>query len=93
VYGDAATFRGADFGQLISQRCSGLSSEGRDFLQRCLVADPEKRATAAELLEHAWLKPEVGRAKEYLEAGQKFLLGQKVDPGEHRPSSLILVII
>lgn len=72
--------RGADFGQLISQRCSGLSSEGRDFLQRCLVADPEKRATAAELLEHAWLKPEVGRAKEYLEAGQKFLLGQKVDP-------------
>ena len=32
-----------------------LSSEGLDFLRRCFERDPRKRATAAELLQTAWI--------------------------------------
>jgi mitogen-activated protein kinase kinase kinase len=33
-----------------------LSPQGQDFLLRCLQRDPVKRASAVELLEHAWIK-------------------------------------
>jgi mitogen-activated protein kinase kinase kinase len=32
-----------------------LSPEGIDFLQKCFVRDPKKRASAAELLQHEWM--------------------------------------
>jgi len=32
-----------------------LSTQGIDFLKRCFVRDPKKRATAAELLQHEWI--------------------------------------
>ncbi|CZS90699.1 hypothetical protein WAI453_004012 [Rhynchosporium graminicola] len=32
-----------------------LSPEGIDFLKRCFVRDPKKRASAAELLQHEWI--------------------------------------
>ena len=31
-----------------------MSSEGRDFIQRCLTRDPTFRITAEEALKHAW---------------------------------------
>jgi len=31
------------------------SPQAKDFLKRCLVIDPEKRATADELLKHPWV--------------------------------------
>lgn len=33
----------------------GVSHEARDFIQRLLTVDPEKRMTAAEAMEHPWL--------------------------------------
>ena len=32
-----------------------LSPQGIDFLKKCFVRDPKKRATAAELLQHEWI--------------------------------------
>ena len=32
-----------------------FSAEGIDFLKRCFLRDPNKRATAAELLQHEWI--------------------------------------
>ncbi|KAH9222588.1 BOS4, mitogen-activated protein kinase [Leptodontidium sp. 2 PMI_412] len=32
-----------------------LSPEGIDFLKRCFIRDPKKRASAAELLQHEWI--------------------------------------
>ena len=32
-----------------------LSEQGLDFLKRCFVRDPKKRASAAELLQHEWI--------------------------------------
>jgi len=32
-----------------------LSPQGIDFLQKCFVRDPKKRASAAELLQHEWI--------------------------------------
>lgn len=32
-----------------------LSPQGIDFLQRCFVRDPKKRASAVELLQHNWI--------------------------------------
>ena len=32
-----------------------LSPEGVDFLVKCFVRDPKKRASAAELLQHEWI--------------------------------------
>ena len=34
---------------------SFVSDKAKDFIARCLEVDPEKRATAEELLEHEWL--------------------------------------
>lgn len=33
-----------------------LSGQGVDFLEKCFVRDPKQRATAAELLQHEWIK-------------------------------------
>ena len=35
------------------------SAEGCGFLARCFVRDPRRRATAAELLEDAWLAVDI----------------------------------
>lgn len=35
---------------------SNMSSEGRDFLTKCLQVDPQQRFSAARLLEHPWLR-------------------------------------
>lgn len=32
-----------------------LSPEGIDFLKKCFIRDPKKRASAAELLQHEWI--------------------------------------
>ena len=32
-----------------------LSEQGVDFLKRCFVRDPKRRASAAELLQHEWI--------------------------------------
>jgi mitogen-activated protein kinase kinase kinase len=32
-----------------------LSHQGIDFLKKCFVRDPKKRASAAELLQHEWI--------------------------------------
>lgn len=32
-----------------------LSPQGIDFLEKCFVRDPKRRATAAELLQHEWI--------------------------------------
>lgn len=32
-----------------------LSSQGIDFLKKCFIRDPKKRASAAELLQHEWI--------------------------------------
>ncbi len=32
-----------------------LSSSGTDFLKKCFIRDPKKRASAAELLQHEWI--------------------------------------
>lgn len=32
-----------------------ISSEAKDFIQRLLVREPEKRATPDELLQHPWI--------------------------------------
>ncbi len=32
-----------------------LSPQGIDFLERCFIRDPRKRASAAELLQHEWI--------------------------------------
>jgi mitogen-activated protein kinase kinase kinase len=32
-----------------------LSPQGIDFLQKCFIRDPKKRASAAELLQHEWI--------------------------------------
>ena len=32
-----------------------LSPQGIDFLKRCFIRDPKKRASAAELLQHEWI--------------------------------------
>jgi len=32
-----------------------LSPEGVDFLKKCFIRDPKKRASAAELLQHEWI--------------------------------------
>lgn len=32
-----------------------LSEQGLDFLKRCFVRDPQRRASAAELLQHEWI--------------------------------------
>jgi serine/threonine protein kinase len=34
---------------------SGLSNEGKDFLQKCLKIEYRKRPSAAQLLEHVWI--------------------------------------
>jgi len=35
-----------------------ISAEARDFVKRCLVVDPAQRITAADALQHPWLKKE-----------------------------------
>ena len=37
------------------QNKSFISSEGKDFIQKLLVVDPDKRMTASECLEHSWI--------------------------------------
>jgi mitogen-activated protein kinase kinase kinase len=32
-----------------------LSDQGIDFLKKCFIRDPKKRASAAELLQHEWI--------------------------------------
>ena len=32
-----------------------ISAEGIDFLKRCFVRDPDRRASATELLQHEWI--------------------------------------
>ena len=32
-----------------------LSPQGIDFLKKCFIRDPKKRASAAELLQHEWI--------------------------------------
>ena len=42
---------------------SKFKNEGidvKDFLQKCLAKDPEKRATASELLSHPWITNHIG---------------------------------
>ncbi|BFU21794.1 protein kinase, putative [Entamoeba histolytica HM-1:IMSS-B] len=36
----------------------GVSEEAKDFINKCLVVDPQERATAAQLMEHPWVHPE-----------------------------------
>ena len=38
-----------------STKKSFISSEGKDFIQKLLVVDPDKRMTASECLEHSWI--------------------------------------
>lgn len=35
----------------------GVSQEARNFINRCLTIDPQKRMTAHEALQHAWVNP------------------------------------
>lgn len=35
----------------------GISKEARDFINRCLTIDPQKRMTAHEALQHTWVNP------------------------------------
>lgn len=37
----------------------GISEEGKDFVRFVLERDPERRPTAAEALQHAWLRGDV----------------------------------
>jgi serine/threonine protein kinase len=37
-----------------------VSDEGKDFIEKILVVDPKKRATAFELQTHPWMSAEVG---------------------------------
>jgi len=34
-----------------------IPPESKDFISKCLVVDPSKRAKATELLEHPWIQP------------------------------------
>ncbi|GAA6002918.1 hypothetical protein JCM10207_001897 [Rhodosporidiobolus poonsookiae] len=38
-----------------------VSEEAKDFIRRCLTVDEEKRPTAAEALEHPWLRVAISR--------------------------------
>lgn len=35
----------------------GVSSEARDFINRCLTIEPQQRMTAHECLQHPWISP------------------------------------
>ena len=35
----------------------GVSQEARNFINRCLTIDPQKRMTAHEALQHTWINP------------------------------------
>lgn len=37
---------------------ANVSETGKDFVRACLIADPEKRLTAKEVLKHHWLASE-----------------------------------
>ena len=46
-----------------------FDEDQKDFLIKCLQADPQKRATAEQLLEHSWItKNKLAREKEFAEA-------------------------
>lgn len=34
----------------------GITEEAKDFINKCLVVDPQNRATAAELMKHPWVQ-------------------------------------
>ena len=38
---------------------TGISAELNDFLRKCFTREPEHRATAAQLRQHDWLRPEL----------------------------------
>ncbi|ORZ19849.1 kinase-like domain-containing protein [Absidia repens] len=44
----------------------GVSDEAKDFIQRCLTVDTEKRMTAHEALEHPWLVNSQSQTKDLL---------------------------
>ncbi|MCJ1313990.1 Suppressor of Sensor Kinase (SLN1) [Agyrium rufum] len=54
-----------------------LSPEGMDFLKRCFVRDPEKRASATELLQHDWI----------MKIRQQVRLGSEAEMGVGTPGS------
>ncbi|KAL7715738.1 Protein kinase [Entamoeba marina] len=36
----------------------GISNEAKDFINKCLVVDPQDRSSAADLMKHPWVNPE-----------------------------------
>lgn len=41
----------------------GVSQEARNFINRCLTIDPQKRMTAHEALQHVWVNPPYDQVK------------------------------
>ena len=48
-----------------------ISAEAKDIITRLLVADPNKRMTMAELLEHAWVKEAAAKCRVRMEEKAK----------------------
>jgi len=48
-----------------------ISAEAKDIITRLLVADPKKRMTMAELLEHAWVKEAAAKCRVRMEEKAK----------------------
>ena len=60
-----------------------ISAEAKDIITRLLVADPKKRMTMAELLEHAWVKEAAAKCRVRMEEKAKLgLRGEAKAPKE-----------
>lgn len=59
---EAAMFK-VGFYKMHPQIPEGMSERAKDFLLRCFEAEPAKRATATELLGHAFIKETLGHKK------------------------------